>query len=117
MLIKGNPNQIVQRRVRRAGKWRIEVLFEFDDNGEKEIDETVISSDLLERIDKNFRVELSGNATKQEKSLKSEPCDANGTPGQMTYAELKSYAKSLGINTYGMKKEDIMTAVQEAKHE
>lgn len=117
MIIKGNPNQIVQRRVRRSGKWRIEVLFEFDENGEKEIDETVISSDLLERIKKNFSVETSDNTTNKEKSLKRESEGESGTSEQMTYAELKSYAKSLGINTYGMKKEDIMTAVQEAKHE
>lgn len=115
MIIKGNPNQIVQRRVRRAGKWRIEVLFEFDENGEKEIDETTISSDLLERIKKNFSVETSYNTTNKEKSLKSESDSDNGTSEQMTYAELKSYAKSLGINTYGMKKEDIQNRIALAK--
>lgn len=34
---------------------------------------------------------------------------------EMTYAEMKSLAKSKGINTYGMKKEDIMEALEGGK--
>lgn len=82
-------NKYVQRATGMKG-------FFFDENGEYETENAV----LIGVLKQNFKYE--------------EPIIEE--PEELSYHELKSKAKELGINTYGMKMDEIMKAIQEVEH-
>jgi hypothetical protein len=106
MLLKSTPNRVVTMRMRRMGKIRNVPLFRFDEKGEYNY--PADKWDKLSNTDQNKLYRHFGIKPLpiEEKSLKT---DLNDT---MPYSELKTYAKSLGINTYGMKREEIELAIK-----
>jgi hypothetical protein len=106
MLLKSTPNRVVTMRMRRMGKIRNVPLFRFDEKGEYNY--PADKWDKLSNTDQNKLYRHFGIKTLpiEEKGLKTD---------SMTYQELKTYAKSLGINTHGMKRKQIEEAIKVVK--
>lgn len=55
MKVYGQPLEVVNTWQRHGAKRKLVVLFQFDENGEHEIDEKRLDSDMLDRIKQNFK--------------------------------------------------------------
>lgn len=106
------PGRVVQKRTFAQGKPRIAVLFQFDENGEYEIDDTKLSETDLTRLLENFSTKRTVIPETKEvvKEVKAEGLKVQLE--DVPYSELKTMAKNLGINTYGMKRPEIEEAIK-----
>ena len=67
MLIKGKPNENVIMRIKEGKKIRTVQLFQFDENGYYELDESKVSMEGLSRILNKYQV------VEKEKKKKGRP--------------------------------------------
>lgn len=68
MKVFGNPNETVNTWVGIGARKRIAVLFQFDDKGVYEFDESKVSKETLAKIKDNFKIE-------EPKKFKCKHCD------------------------------------------
>lgn len=99
MKFYAEPNMLV--KVNRKGKLRNVKSFRFDEKGEFITDNPYLINVLKRRFKSDSEVVEEVETIEEEK--------------EMTYQEVKSYAKTLGINTYGMKREQIEEAIKGVK--
>ena len=101
MILKGKPNQVVQRRVRKPNrKYKIVPWFKFDEDGYAEINKMtpIEKARLLKRF-----TEVDLKPSKKE----TEPIAL--TDNKISYKELQRlYTDKTGNTAVGMKKADIM---------
>lgn len=102
MILIGEPNRVVQKRVKKQGKFRIVPLFRFDNEGRFELDETKYSKTDISKLTNVFKVEK----TKVEKFV--EKVDLS----KFSWSELKHYASEQGINIFGKKKDAIIKELE-----
>jgi hypothetical protein len=88
MKFKSKPGRIVQKRIKRQGKWRVVPWFKFDEKGFAEVDESKITSRDLIKLKQKFKV------------VGVEP---------KSYQDLqKLYSEKTGKSAVGMKKADML---------
>ncbi len=91
MKFKSVPNRVVQKRVRKLGKWRIVVWFKFDSDGYATIDESKITPEDLVKLKAKFKV----------------------VEEELTYKELQAkYKEKTGESPVGKKKSDLIKELE-----
>lgn len=91
-------------RPKQNGRFKRLRPFRFDENGVYETDSPLMIKALSRRFKSDLEVVEETEAIEEIEEEK-----------EMTYQELKSYAKTLGINTYGMKREQIEESIKGVK--
>lgn len=91
-------------RPKQNGRFKRLRPFRFDENGVYETDNPLMIKALSRRFKSDSKAQEETEAVEEIEEEK-----------EMSYQELKSYAKTLGINTYGMKREQIEESIKEVK--
>ena len=102
------PGRVVQKRIKRQGKWRVVPWFRFDEHGFAEIDETKVTKSDLIKLTRLFEV------VKDDLSpLKEEPRPITPDLSKMSYKDLqKLYTDKTGKTAVGIKKDEIIQALE-----
>ena len=103
MKLYGKPNMTVCKKVHRGGGMKRIALFRFDSEGFAEVDDRKFNE-----ADKNRLTALYG-----VRQAFKEDVSAEIDVESMTYFDMKKLASERGINTYGMKKDDLIKAIKE----
>ncbi len=98
MIFKSVPNRVVQKRVKKQGKFVIKVWFKFDADGYAEIDETKVSGSDLVKLKKFFKVVEQKD---EKQSLES-----------LSYQQLKKRAKEEGLQLGRISREEIIKELE-----
>lgn len=94
MKFKSVPGRVVQRRIKKMGKYRIVPWFKFDDKGFAEVDESKISPTDLVKLKSKFVV--------VETNVKD-----------LSYQELQvKYTEKTGHSAVGMRKIDLIKELE-----
>lgn len=102
MKFYSEPHMLV--RPKQNGRFKRLRPFRFDENGVYETDNPLMIKALSRRFKSDSEAQEETEAIEEIEEEK-----------EMTYQELKSYAKTLGINTYGMKREQIEESIKGVK--
>jgi len=103
MIFQSTPGRIVNKRVKRQGRWRVVGWFKFDDKGFATVDETKITATDLSKLKSKFKVFVPKEKTKTVKK-QSGP----------SYKELQSlYVEKTGKTAVGVSKSNILKELEE----
>lgn len=103
MIFQSTSGRIVNKRVKRQGRWRIVPWFRFDKDGFATIDESKINSTDLSKLKSKFRVFVP---KVEEKPLEEQP--------KLSYKDLqKAYTKATGNTGVGKKTNDMLKEMEE----
>lgn len=91
-------------RPKQNGRFKRLRPFRFDENGVYETDSPLMIKALSRRFKSDSEVPQETEVIEEIEEKK-----------EMSYQELKSYAKTLGVNTYGMKREQIEESIKGVK--
>lgn len=94
MKFKSVPGRVVQKRVKKMGKFKIVLWFKFDEKGFAEIDESKVTAKDLATLKSKFKVVST--------DIKD-----------LTYQELQiRYAEKTGNSAVGMRKKDLIKELE-----
>lgn len=105
MKFYSEPHMLV--RPKQNGRFKRLRPFRFDENGVYETDSPL----MIKALSRRFKSDLEAIKVTEETEVIEEIEEEK----EMSYQELKSYAKTLGINTYGMKREQIEESIKGVK--
>ena len=105
MKLKGVPNQVIHKRIRRQGKTRIVPWVRFDAEGFAEIDETKVSATDIGKLKRAGMVMIE----REEAKVKS----TEGVYANYTYKELVKLGKEKGIATFGVSRKKLIERLGE----
>ena len=102
MKLQSTPGRIVNKRVRKGGRYRIVGWFKFDSKGFAEIDETKLSPVDLSKLKTKFKVVAP--------KTKKKPLNDGSKP---SYKELQAlYVEKTGESAVGVSKADILKKLE-----
>lgn len=109
MILQGQPNQVVQKRVRKfGGKKAIKPIFRFDENGFAEIDESKLTQTDILKLKRKFKVVENIKEVEKVKE-EVEEIDEN---------VIRQQAKKAGIKSWHVKKtEKLIKELEDIQNE
>jgi hypothetical protein len=102
MKFQSTPGRIVNKRIKRQGRYRVVGWFKFDEKGFATVDETKITATDLNKLKKLFKVV----APKVEEK-------ASNKPMKRSYKELQAlYTEKTGKTAVGVSKANILKELE-----
>jgi len=102
MIFQSTPGRIVNKRVKRQGRYRVVGWFKFDDKGFATVDETKVTATDLNKLKKLFKVFVP----------KAEEKPSN-KPVKRSYKELQAlYVEKTGKTAVGVSKANILKELE-----
>jgi len=107
MILQSTPGRIVNKRVRKGGRYKIVSWFKFDSKGFAEIDESKISAVDLNKLKLKFKVVVP------KKELKALKQTATVSEIPKDYKELqKHYTEVTGKKAFGVSKKNMIKELE-----